>query len=424
MLNHYFPDFYQNIEEKLTDPRRKKSCEYHLSELIMSSIMMYMLRLGSRNSVNCERDTQEFRDNYSKLMGLSLPHMDTVDSTLEAIDPKQLQQLQQHLVRILFKKRVFHKFRLLNKYFIVAIDGTGVFKFDDEPYAGCPYKDSKTGKRTYSQSVVEAKLICPNGFSISLCQEWIVNEDGKTKQDCEYKATVRLMKNLHELYPRLPICIAMDGLFLKHPIQKQIIDNDWHFIMVWKDKTQYGLQDEIQKRKQTGQVIYKYRTQVHNSNSRSEYEYQYCETPLDHKGINVYYVTGYKTDHNLNRDQEPQQTKFHFMTSLPTNNKTYLQIFEGGRLRWKIENEGFNAQKRQGYELHHKMNRNNFNAIQNYYICLQIAHLFSQLLTLAKNSISKSFESIKHMWLTFCSLLRIMTDYHPPPMLKKYNLRY
>ncbi|MEM7009684.1 MAG: transposase family protein [Thermodesulfobacteriota bacterium] len=423
MLKHYFPNLLGDIEQIVTDPRRKASCEYRLSCLVMGCVMMYLLRLGSRNGMNNERDSQEFRLNFHKMLGVPIPHMDTVDKVLRRISSEQFERLQQFLVRQLLEKRVFHKFRLENKYFIVAIDGTGVFKFDELPYSGCPYKKSKKGKRTYSQNVVEAKLLCANGFSISLGQEWMNNEDGHTKQDCEYKATLRLIEKLKKLYPRLPICLVMDGLFLKHPLQKAIKDKGWEFIMVWKDKTLYGLQDEIELRKENGTTRSAQSCQVHNQYSRSEYKYDYCESSLNHKGLDVYSVTGLKIDYDLGEDASTT-TKFHFMTSLPITSSNYRTIFEAGRLRWKIENEGFNAQKNQGYNLHHKMNRKNLSAIKNYYICLQVAHLFSQLMSLANNSIVKTFDTLKYMWITFVSLLRMITDYHPIPLDKKYNLRY
>ena len=51
---------------------------------------------------------------------------------------------------------------------------------------------------------------------------------------------------------------------------------------------------------------------------------------------------------------------------------------EGGRLRWKIENEGFNVQKNGGYELEHAYTRNPISSKVFYYL-LQIAHIIAQL---------------------------------------------
>ena len=58
-------------------------------------------------------------------------------------------------------------------------------------------------------------------------------------------------------------------------------------------------------------------------------------------------------------------------------------ISETGRLRWKIENEGFNTQKNHGYNLQHKYSRKNWQAGKNYYQCMQIGHLINQLMVLS-----------------------------------------
>lgn len=49
-------------------------------------------------------------------------------------------------------------------------------------------------------------------------------------------------------------------------------------------------------------------------------------------------------------------------------------------MRWKIENEGFNEQKNNGYELEHKYSEVSLRAAKNYYQCLQIACIINQLL--------------------------------------------
>ena len=112
------------------------------------------------------------------------------------------------------------------------------------------------------------------------------------------------------------------------------------------------------------------------------------------------------------------------MTNIAITKGNFQEIFQAGRLRWKIENEGFNTQKNGGYAFHHKMNRTNINAIQKYYICLQIAHLFSQLLELRKNSHSQSYDTKKKMWEYLLSIIRTAEDLIFKLPLKKINLRY
>ena len=52
---------------------------------------------------------------------------------------------------------------------------------------------------------------------------------------------------------------------------------------------------------------------------------------------------------------------------------------ESGRMKWKIENEGFNIQKNSGYELEHLYSEDP-TAMQNFYYLLQMAHTIRQLL--------------------------------------------
>ena len=77
----------------------------------------------------------------------------------------------------------------------------------------------------------------------------------------------------------------------------------------------------------------------------------------------------------------PDQTScFEYVTNLPADRDNVMEIARGGRLRWKIENEGFNTQKCGGYELEHKYCRLSYTGLKNYYSLLLIAHAINQLL--------------------------------------------
>ncbi len=154
---------------------------------------------------------------------------------MNKLQPKHLESCRHHIIKYLLDKRTLHKFRLQKKYFKIAIDGSGVYTFDKEPYPNCPYMTSKSGKKRWHQNVLEAKLVCSNGFCLSLATEWLKNEDGHRKQDCEQKALKRLLVNLKSDFPRLPICILLDGLFASGPVIEQIKSNGWEYIIVWKD---------------------------------------------------------------------------------------------------------------------------------------------------------------------------------------------
>lgn len=74
------------------------------------------------------------------------------------------------------------------------------------------------------------------------------------------------------------------------------------------------------------------------------------------------------------------KAKHVWITNIKTTfNNVDVLSNNGGRLRWKIENEGFNVQKNGGYNLEHAYSRDP-NARKVFYLLLQIAHLIFQLI--------------------------------------------
>jgi hypothetical protein len=78
-------------------------------------------------------------------------------------------------------------------------------------------------------------------------------------------------------------------------------------------------------------------------------------------------------------DGQPKTTRFRWVSNFNVTPTTVLTLAnQGGRLRWKIENEGFNVQKHGGYALEHAYTQNP-TAAKVFYFLLPIAHLLSQL---------------------------------------------
>jgi hypothetical protein len=122
----------------------------------MACIAMSLFKADSRNAFNNERQEGNFKDNYQKTFKLRLPHMDTVENVMRRLNPDELQQLKADMLRILLEKKTFHKFRLFNKWFVIAVDGTGLMTFSKRHCEHCLTKTSKKGKVTYFHHVLEA----------------------------------------------------------------------------------------------------------------------------------------------------------------------------------------------------------------------------------------------------------------------------
>ena len=111
---------------KLPDTRQRK--EYKIEELVFAAIMLYVLKNETRHGLNQKRKAAKFRKNYERSFKMRLPHMDTVTAVLEQLPVELLEKLSIKLVKELLRKRLFHHYRLLNKYFFGSHRCNGICK--------------------------------------------------------------------------------------------------------------------------------------------------------------------------------------------------------------------------------------------------------------------------------------------------------
>lgn len=396
VINSRFPDLFFKFNE-LTDSRKRK--EYLMSEIITGSLFMYIFKEASRNAYNNNRREDGFRENVLKYFGFNLPHSDTSDDVLRELPPDELEALKAHLVSGLIEQKFFRKFRFLNKSYLVAIDATGIATFDHKHCDHCLTKTSKSGVVTYFHYVLEAKLVTSAGLSISLASEFIENDPGRDyeKQDCEQKAFVRLAAKIKKYFPRLPVCILGDGLYPNNTVFDICRKNSWQFIITLKDGNLKTFQEEVGLLKATVKKQKVYRA---NKISRTTLEYGYLND-IEYDGRCFSWV---ECNENIVaiKSKTTSNQRFTYITNITQNLQNVVRTADSGRLRWKIENEGFNSQKNLGYELEHKFSRVSFIAMQNYYQLLQIAHMINQLAERSKPVVAlleeHSKQTIMDLW--------------------------
>lgn len=405
VIRQHFPGLQQQLKE-LTDPRERH--HYMIDEIVMGGISMFLFKEGTRNAFNNDRSEPRFRENYWKIFNMRLPHMDTVNDVFLLADVDSYENLKFNSISALLRKKVLANQRFMGRY-LVAIDGTGIASYDYKHCDSCLSKTSKkTGKTTYFHNVLEAKLITHSGMSLSIATEWISNQ-GKAdfdKQDCERKAFKRLAEKIKKAYPRLPITIVADGLYPWEGFFNICQENRWNYIVTLKDNSLKTLQEDIHWEKrfnpeQKCQVLrVKDKKQVHLS-------YQWLNG-LAYRGHCLNWVECVEEPRGKGKEADKLQ-RFVHLSDLPIDANTCPGVSDSGRLRQKIENEGFNTQKNHGYNLEHKFSRVSFSAMQIYYQCLQIAHIINQLTELSKIiaailNTNKKF-TIRYLWKRLISFM-------------------
>ncbi len=390
-MSNMFPDFFEKLRE-IEDYRRLS--EYELAELIMAAIAMFLFKEGSRNAFNNDRKDKRFRENYKKLFKMNLPHMDTVDDALKVLTEEVFENLKDIMIKHLFKRKIFRKQRFQD-YYIIAVDATGFQSYiEGKPFH--LHKTSRNGKKSYFVNVLEAKLVTFNGISISIETEWIDNiQQEYDKQNCESKAFKNIAARIKEKYSRLKICIAADGLYPNKTFFDICKKNEWKFIVTFKDGNLKTLWKEIECLKLNNKSNL---CNIFTKNSLN-YIQDYCWfNNLEYKEHHLNYLECIET--KVDSNNKTTINRFVHLTNFSISKKNIIDTSLAGRLRWKIENEGFNIQKNHGYRMQHKYSRASYTATKNYYQCMQIAHIINQLTEL--NSTVKELltggMTIKHLW--------------------------
>jgi len=392
-----FPPLFANV----TDPRDPQKILYPLAGLAFAGVTMFLFHLKARRQIGLLLRNGPSVRKFQTLFGVEcFPHGDTLEATFSNLETNQIQAVVTGMTETLIRKKVLYSYRLFGIYFVVAIDGTGTISFSRRH---CPHCLTRTrnGKTLYYHPVLEAKLITSNGFAFSLMTEFIENPEYKaTKQDCELKAFYRLAGRLKTRFPRLPILLSMDGLFAGGPTFDLCRRCGWKFMIVLKDDDLSSVNEEfdaLSKLQPENRLAW--RT---GKEAQIRQVFRWAD--------DITYTDSLKKEHTLSAiecletkpDKEGQKktTKFKWVTNCHVSCKNVTTLSnDGGRMRWKIENEGFNVQKKGGYELEHAYT-NNPNSAKVFYLLLQIAHLLAQLLykaTLLKREFPGGFGSAKNL---------------------------
>jgi len=381
--------------------------------MVWEAILLYVLKLGSRRQIKwlLRKNPAAVLSHLAQLTKRDLSNLttiagdDAIKDLFAQLAVQHVQNIVHQMIRHLLQQRKLEHSRLLDEYYMIAFDATGLFHRHSPHCPHCLVSKSKSGEVLYSHSVLEAKLITESGFAFSVASEHVENQGDdnydlskeKEKQDCELKAFKRLAPTIKEAFPQLRICLLLDSLYAARTVMDICREYGWVYVICYKEGSIPSVFDEFQ------------RTLPKQPENRCTWE-----TPQ--LGQQISWATGIEYhDHTLHvircveQDKQTLESKtFLYLTNIKPTKPTVRALANGaGRQRWKIENQGFNMQKNGGYNLEHVYTEDE-TAAKCFYLCLQIEHIINQLIekgSLIQNA-CKKFGSIKNLSRHLCDALR------------------
>jgi len=367
---------------------------------------MYEGRLGARRQIGHRLNTEQVVARLSRHCAMTLPavpHGDTVDDYLATVDPQAVQAIPQAMVRSVLEARRLEDFRLLGKYYLLTCDLSGHLYLGDrasEFTEGCLTQTTEDGRTLYYRPVCESKLVTRTGLALSIGSEFVENPPGldpNQAQDSELPAAERLFPRVKAAFPGFQFCALLDARYCNETGFSLCEKNDWRFIITLKEGSLPSVWNEFQALRR---MTLRNRRSVIQNDLRYEYAWV-NDIAYAKRRLNVLECRW--------SDADKTAHLFVWVTDIRIDAENCDPLAqEGGRQRWRTENEGFRAQKHGGFEMKHAYAKRPTSA-KNFYLLLQVAHILSQMLECyckGKKAVKRAFGSLRNLGAAWLESLR------------------
>jgi len=371
----FCPELFNKFGQ-IADPRHQSYITYTGKIMLGQLYYKGIAGITSMQDMTDKFMNPQVVENMGTFFGVELdkylPHHVTENDYLKRLHSKELQNTIQDLVYDLIRRKSFNEAKFMGKW-IIIIDGTQLYSGNRMINDKCLERHYNRGTDqetvNYHVDVLEAKIYFGSSLVCSICSEFIENNGEDTenqksmseearKQDCETKAFKRMAEKLKKAFPRLPILLLMDSLYASKPVMDICLENKWDYIIRFKDGSIPSIAKEYENIPEKECV------------GKAEYINE-----IDYEGHKVNLL---KYQEEIVKDGEETIKAFQWITSIVITSKNALKIAKTGRLRWKIENEGFNRQKNWQADITHACSWNEC-ALKNHYLMQQISDFMKQL---------------------------------------------
>jgi hypothetical protein len=314
------------------------------TDALMSAFALFSLQAPSLLAFDKERAEGHVHTSY----GIERVPCDThMREILDPVSPKWLRPVFTSVFRHLQRGKALEEMMFLDGHYLLALDGTGYFSSQTMHCASCLHKVHRHGSITYDHQMLGAAMLHPERREvIPLMPAPIVTQDGTGKNDGERNAAKRFIATLRHAHPHLTFMVTADSVSANAPPIETLHDHGLHDILGVKEGDHAHLFTQVQAAEHAGRVTYYER---HDRAAGVGHRFRFVnDVPLNasNADVRVHFI-------EYGERGNGQTQHLSWGTDLRVSKRTVYRLMQGGRARWKIENETFNTLKNQGYNLEH-----------------------------------------------------------------------
>jgi len=181
--------------DKIKDTRRQRSdLKYKFKDIILSAFAVFYFQ--SSSWLGFQRNMQSLKgsSNCTTMFNIEdIPTDNHIRNVLDTVSPNEFKPIYDSIIKKLGCLKVLDKFTFMDDNLLVALDGTHYHSSKNISCKCCQTKtDKDSGEIHYYHSAITPTIVHPDIKRVlPLMQEFIANDDGKEKQDCEVNASKR-----------------------------------------------------------------------------------------------------------------------------------------------------------------------------------------------------------------------------------------
>lgn len=218
-----FGELLANLKSSLLktqDNREQSKIKYNLSDIFTSAFAIFFLQDPSLLAFQRRFEEKVEQNNLRTVFGVDKIPSDTqLRDVIDNHDNSELASVFKMFLMKLQRSNKLQEYKFLNKYYLLTIDGSEYFTSKQVSCEKCLTKKTSEGLR-YHHQILQSTIVHPDKKQvIPFAPEFISNEDGNKKQDCEINAGKRLIKRVKKDHPRLPLIWVGDGVDFRIAVQ-------------------------------------------------------------------------------------------------------------------------------------------------------------------------------------------------------------
>jgi len=338
------------------DRRTGENTQYTMEDIALSAFSVFYTQSPSFLAQQTAMQRNHGKSNATTLFQIGkIPTDNHIRHSLDEVPPEELYPIYDDIYEALREQGVLAAFQTLGGTTPIALDGTWYFSSNNLSCDQCSTIKHSTGEITHYHSAITPVIVAPGQrHAIALRPEFIVPQDGHTKQDCEIAASKRWLDKEAARYLQglnHNITLLGDDLYAHQPFCRRVLLQRTHFIFTCKPDSHTHLYSWIAGLEE-GRGLRTVSMRVKNDKGHWEdHTYRYANSvPLveSEGALKVNWcevtITG-----------KHRKTPYHnaFITDWTITDENVAGIVSTGRARWKIENENNNTLKTKGYNLEH-----------------------------------------------------------------------